>query len=171
MTKKIFFVFIIIFNFNTLLADNIVYLDMNKVISTSIPGLSLIQQLNKIDEKNVKNYKEKIDELKKDDQKLLAQKNIISKTEFQKQVGELKKKIFAHNEKHKLNTNTLNNKKIKYTNELLKLINPILIKYSDEKKISLILKKKDLVIGKSNLDITDEIVKLINTQIKKINVK
>ena len=46
-----------------------------------------------------------------------------------------------------------------------------LIKYSDENEISLILKKKDLIIGKSNLDITGEIIKLINDQIKEIEIK
>ena len=35
----------------------------------------------------------------------------------------------------------------------------------------MIFKKKDLIIGKSNLDITDEIIKLINEQIKEIEVK
>ena len=172
MIKKIFFVFIFIFNFNTLLlANNVVYMDMNKVMSVSIPGISLIQQLNLIDEKIIKNYNEKIKELKINDQKLLAQKNIISKTEFQKQAEKLKNSFYLLNEKHKSNINTLNKKKIKYTNELLNLVNPILIKYSDENKISLILKKKDLVIGKSNLDITDEVIKLINKQIKEIKVK
>ena len=172
MIKKIFFVFIFIFNLNTLLlANNVVYMDMNKVMSVSIPGISLIQQLNLIDEKIIKNYNEKIKELKLNDQKLLAQKNIISKTEFQKQAEKLKNSFYLLNEKHKSNINNLNKKKIKYTNELLSLVNPILVKYSNENQISLILKKKDLVIGKSNLDITDEVIKLINKQIKEIKVK
>ena len=34
----------------------------------------------------------------------------------------------------------------------------------------IILRKKDLVIARSNLDITDEIIDLVNTKVKKINL-
>ncbi|MDA8918703.1 OmpH family outer membrane protein [Candidatus Pelagibacter sp.] len=166
------FLVLFVFGFNTLLsANNIVYMDMNKVMTTSKPGLNLMLQFDELEKKNIKDYNETIKKLKDIDQKILAQKNIISKTEFQKKIEELKKEIFDHNEQYKLKIDKLNKKKIKYTNELLQLINPILIKFSDEKKISMIFKKKDLIIGKSNLDITDEIIKLINEQIKEIEVK
>ena len=57
------------------------------------------------------------------------------------------------------------------TNNLLKLINPILIKYSNDKKISIILQKKDLVVAKTELDITDDIIKIVNTEIKNFKIK
>ena len=172
MKNTALFLVLFVFGFNTLLsANNIVYMDMNKVMTTSKPGLNLMLQFDELEKKNIKDYNETIKKLKDIDQKILAQKNIISKTEFQKKIEELKKEIFDHNEQYKLKIDKLNKKKIKYTNELLQLINPILIKFSDEKKISMIFKKKDLIIGKSNLDITDEIIKLINEQIKEIEVK
>ena len=61
--------------------------------------------------------------------------------------------------------------KIDNTNKLLKLMNPILLKYSDENSISIILQKKDLVVGKIELDITDKVIKVIDSNIKvfKIN--
>ena len=172
MKIKFIFLFLFFFNFNLLhSANNIVYMNMNKIMSTSKPGLSLMQQFEKIDQKNNKIYNENIIQLKKKDEKLLTQKNIISKLEFQKKIGELKNEIYLHNQTHKSNIENFNKMKIKYTNILLKKINPILIKYSDENEISLILKKKDLIIGKSNLDITGEIIKLINDQIKEIEIK
>jgi outer membrane protein len=57
------------------------------------------------------------------------------------------------------------------TNKLLQLINPIIVKFSNDKEISIILQKKDLIIGKSQLDITDEIIKIINDNIKEFKVK
>ena len=54
---------------------------------------------------------------------------------------------------------------------LLKLINPILVKFSNENKISIILQKKDLVIGNIQLDITDEIIEIINVDIKEFKIK
>ena len=51
------------------------------------------------------------------------------------------------------------------------MVNSILIKYSDEKSISMIFPKKSMIIGKSELDITDEIIKVINSEIKEFKIK
>ena len=64
-----------------------------------------------------------------------------------------------------------NQLKVENTNNLLKLINPILTKYSNKNKISIILQKKNLIIGKSELDITDEIIKIINNEITDFKIK
>ena len=61
--------------------------------------------------------------------------------------------------------------KVENTNNLIKLINPILAKYSTKNEISIILQKKDLIIGKTELDITDEIIKIINVEIKEFKIK
>ena len=61
-------------------------------------------------------------------------------------------------------------KKIDGTKKLLKEINPILADYSNKKNISVILRKKDIVIAKTDLDITNEIIELVNSKVKKINL-
>ena len=43
--------------------------------------------------------------------------------------------------------------------------------YSNDKSISLILKKRDLVIGKTELDITDEIILIINKDINQFKIQ
>ena len=64
-----------------------------------------------------------------------------------------------------------NNLKIDNTNKLLKLINPILVKFSNDKEISIILQKKDLVVAKTELDITNEVIKIINSEVKEFKIK
>jgi Skp family chaperone for outer membrane proteins len=61
--------------------------------------------------------------------------------------------------------------KINNTNELVKQINKILLKYSDDNSISLILLKKNVIIGKSELDISMDIIKLVNAAIKEFKIK
>ena len=61
--------------------------------------------------------------------------------------------------------------KVENTNNFLKLINSILTKFSDENEISIILQKKNLIIGKKTLDITDEIIKIIDNKIKEFKIK
>ena len=72
----------------------------------------------------------------------------------------------------KVGEQVINDKlKVENTNKLLKLINPILAKYSTNNEISIILQKKDLIIGKTELDITDEIIKVINNEVKEFKIK
>ena len=41
-------------------------------------------------------------------------------------------------------------------------------KYSKNKSISLIIEKKNVVIGKTDLDVTSDILSLLNKKVKKI---
>ena len=64
-----------------------------------------------------------------------------------------------------------NKLKVDNTNKLLKLINPVLVRFSNNKEISIILQKKDLVVGKKELNITEEIIKIINIEVKEFKIK
>jgi len=57
------------------------------------------------------------------------------------------------------------------TNKLLKMINQIITNFSKKKSLSLILHKKNLVTGKTELDISDDIIKIINSEIKEFKIK
>ena len=172
--KKIFLIFFLLFqsNFGILFANtNIVFIDMEKVISTSKPGLSIILQLKQINKKNIKVFKIQKNELKLKEDKIVSQKNIISEKEFQNRIAELKIEVNKYNKNRKEIIRTFNNLKINNTKKFLNLINPILSTYSKDKSISFILQKKNLIIGKTELDITSEIIMIINKDIKEFKIK
>ena len=54
---------------------------------------------------------------------------------------------------------------------LIKKLNTILSDYSKENSISINLPKNNIIIGKSELDITEKIIKIINQEVKKIELK
>ena len=172
--KKFFLINIIIFTIflNTVNAEQkIVFLDMDRVVSTSNSGISIINQLKDLSDKNLtflnnqeKNFKEK-------EIKLISQKNIISESEFIDKADKLKKEINVLNKSRNKIITDFNKLKIENTNKLLKMINPILIKFSNDNSISFILQKKDLIIGKKELDITDEILKIVNNEVKTFKIK
>ena len=56
------------------------------------------------------------------------------------------------------------------TTNLLKEINPILSDYSKKNGISIILRKKDIVLARTDLDITQQIIEAIDLKIKKIDL-
>ncbi|MDA9966616.1 OmpH family outer membrane protein [Candidatus Pelagibacter sp.] len=167
---SLFFVFLFLINpVNS--DEKISFIDMDKVISTSNPGLSILKQLKNINDKNstILNKEEK--QLKEKEKKLISQKNIISENDFQNKVNELKSEVNNYNINRNKMIKKFNQLKVENTNNLLKLINPILTKYSNKNKISIILQKKNLIIGKSELDITDEIIKIINNEITDFRIK
>ena len=54
------------------------------------------------------------------------------------------------------------------TKQIIENLNPILTSYMEENSISLIIRKKDIIIGKNSLNITDNIILLLDKKITKI---
>ena len=151
--------------------QKIAFINMDKVVSTSKPGVSILKQLTDLKNKNSKFLKDEEKKFQDKETKLISQKNIISENDFKNKVNELKSEIKNYNQNRNKMIKDFNKLKIDNTNNLLKLINPILIKFSNDKEISVILKKKNLVVAKTELEITEEIIKIINAEVKEFKVK
>ena len=151
--------------------QNIAFIDMDRVITKSNSGSSILNQLNDINNKNLIFLKKEEKKFKEKEAKLISQKNIISENDFKTKVNTLKVEIDKYNQNRNKIIKEFKKLKVDNTNKLLKLINPILIKFSNEKKISILLQKKDLIIGKTELDITEEVIKIINTEVKEFKIK
>ena len=151
--------------------QKIAFINMDSVISSSKSGISILKQLTDLNNKNLKFLKDEEKKFKEKEKKLISQKNILSEADFKKKIVELRSEIKSYNQNRNKIINEFNELKIDNTNNFLKLINPILIKFSNEKGISIILQKKNLVVAKNELDITEEIINIINTEIKEFKIK
>ena len=151
--------------------QKIAYINMDRVISTSKPGSSILKQLTDLNNKNLNFLKNEEKKFKEKETKLISQKNIITEADFQNKVDVLKSEIKNYNQNRNKIMADFNKLKLDNTNNLLKLINPILIKFSDDKDISIILQKKDLVVAKSELDITDDVIKIVNAEVQEFKIK
>ena len=172
--KKFFLIFhfIFLFFYQTGFANvSIVYIDMDNIMSTSIVGKSILRQLNDANNKAIQEFQQIEKDFKVQENKILSQKNILSEIEFDQKVTLLKSKIKEYTKNKKKKIDDLNQLKINNTNKFIEQINEILLKYSKDKSISLILQKKNIIIGKSELDISMDIVKLINIEIKEFKIK
>tara|TARA_B110000858_G_scaffold183049_1_gene223035 strand:+ start:240 stop:758 length:519 start_codon:yes stop_codon:yes gene_type:complete len=172
MKKFLIILFILLNQVNFVYAEvNIVFVDLNKIMTTSKPGSSILENLNKKNNQLLNNFKKDEKKLKDDEIKLISQKNILSEEEFQSKVKKLKIEINTYNENRKKTIKDFNIFKAETTNKFTKMINSIFIKYSNDKSISMIFDKKNMIIGKSELDITDEIIKIVNNEIKEFKIK
>ena len=64
---------------------------------------------------------------------------------------------------------TITKKKF-YRCESIKALNPIIADYMKEKKIRMVVDKKSILLADENLDLTQEIIGLLNKKIKKIKL-
>ncbi|WP_415287002.1 OmpH family outer membrane protein [Candidatus Pelagibacter sp. Uisw_104] len=172
MKKLLSSILFFLFFTNTVFSEQkIAFIDLDKVISTSKSGSSILKQLTDLNKKNLQFLKDEEKKFQEKETKLISQKNIISENDFKNKVNELKTEIKNYNQNRNKMLADFNKLKIDNTNNLLKLINPILVKFSNDKEIAIILQKKDLVVAKTQLDITDEVIKIVNSEVKEFKIK
>ena len=148
----------------------VVYVDLNMIMNNSIAGKSISSQLEANHKKNILKFEKIEEELKNEEAKIISQKNVISKEEFEKKIIDLRNKANKFRKERNNNINNLNNQRLEATAKMITLIRPILSEYSDKNSISLIVDKKYIIIGKTVLDITDDILKIVDEKIGKIKL-
>ncbi len=168
---KIFVIIIFLFCNSLSYAENlIVYIDMEKILNESKSGMSINKQLEEIHKINIKEFKKIEDELKKKEESIIAQKNILSKEDYTKKIKILRDNTNSYRKNRQEKINLLTKKRIESSAKLLSIINPILSDYSKVNNISIILQKKNVVLAKTNLNITNKIIDILNSKIESINL-
>mgnify|MGYP001440349165 CR=1 FL=1 len=161
--------FLIFFNKISLSNENkLAYIDLNKIMNNSIAGKSITSQLENNHKKNISKLKKTEDELKKEESEIISQKNILTKEEYEKKIIDLREKARKFRKERNENINNLNNQRLQATAKIINLVRPILSEYSEKNSISIIIDKKNVIIGKTTLDITDDILKIVDQEISKI---
>ena len=172
MKNYIFFLFFfLVFSFNSQAEEKIFYLDVSFLLSKSEAGIYINNELQKINKKNIEEFKNAEKSIKSEEEKLLKQKNILKEEEFSNKLNNLKNKYKSYQEMKKNKNNDLKKLRDNAGNQILKILNEILAEYSAKNKVSLIIEKKNVIIGKTDLDITSNILKLLNEKIKKVELK
>jgi len=168
--KKILLLFIFIFNFENSYADNkIAYIDIDYILNNSIAGQSISKHIQRTKEKKNNELKLIEKQLADKENDIIKKKNIIEKNEFEKKVNILKGEIKKYRNKKLLFKEEIDKEKIKYTKVILKTLNRIISKYLEDNSITIVFPKKSIITAKKNLDITNSIMQLLNSQLSKID--
>ena len=168
---KFLIIILFFFSSNLLLAsEKIMFVDVNYIFSNSVAGKDITNKVKMDFDKSQKNLEILKNKLIKDEKKLINQKNILSKEEFEKNLFDLKNEMDEfNNQRIKLNSEI-----DVYRNKLqssfsLELSN-VIQKYANENNIDLIIDKNTILVGKNVLDATKDVLKLFDKNIKKINI-
>ena len=166
--KKIITTLIVLFSFYTFSygQDKIVFLDLDKVVSNTKAGKSIIDKLEKSKKVALQKFEKKERDLKKKEDEIKKQKNIISEEELKKKLVEFRKEVSSFRKNRQKIINDFNQKKKVEFDEFFKKITPIIENYVSEKNIDILLDKKNIFVASKKKNVTTEIIKIIDSKIK-----
>lgn len=168
---KIFLIFSFFFlNSQKLIADVPYYLDFKYVLNESSAGKKAQTSLKNKLEKGIKNIQDKQKSIQEEEKKIIQQKKVIKPEEYKKKVKDLRLKVSKLQKERNSLVENVSKQRTKARNELLKNLNPVIEAYMKEKKIRMVIDKKSLLLADKNLDITKDIIGLLNKKLKSINI-
>ena len=152
-------------------SQSIAYANMDKIIKNSNIGKKIILHFD--NEKKIisKNFKDKENLIKKNEQLLISQKNILQEEEYKNKVNKIREDIKAYNNMKDEELNNFNLRKEKISKSFLIEINKVLREYAESNNIDMILSSSQMLIGKSNLDVTENILEEVNKKIKEFKIE
>ena len=153
-----------------LAADTPFYLDFRFILNESKAGKEAQNYLKKKLDSGIKALQGKEKALQEEEKKLIQQKKIISEEEYKKKVSGLRSKVSSLQKERNTLLESVAKQRNKAKNELLKNLNPIMKDYMKEKNIRLVIDKKQVLLGDDKLDITKDIISLLNSKLKSINL-
>jgi len=169
--KIIFFVLLILNFYNLSFAEETYFIDMNNLLNQSKAGKEAQDFLKKKIITEDKKLKEEGGLLKKEEIDLIAKKKTLSKDEYKKKLNQLREKNIKFQKKRANFTTAIARQRADARNNLLKALNPILTKYMSENNIQIVIDKKYVVMADSKIDLTDKILKILNKELKSLNLK
>ena len=169
---KLFVITFLIFGTTNSFAENnkIVYIDMNKILSTSKAGITAEEELTNEHKAKLAIFKKVEEEMKKEEIDLISKRNVMKREEFDKKIRLLQDKAQKYQSERKAWFDEISEKRNKARNEVLKHLDPILEEYFKTNKISLMLFKGSVAIGVNELDISDTIIKKLNEKLPSVKL-
>ena len=159
-------IFLILLNTNAYAENKVAYLDVDFILSQTNIGKSLFNKFKKNEDLKLNEFKVKEQKLKEEENKILASKNIISKEQLDVNIKEFQNKLKNYKNFKSDQINILKKTRKNQIIELLNSINPLIEKYMNENSISILIDKKNIFIANKNYDITNNLIELINKNIK-----
>jgi Skp family chaperone for outer membrane proteins len=174
--NKLFLILITFFITNSVIAsekvfDNIAVVNFQVIVKDSLVFKDLQAQIEKKTSEFQSEASKKEKELAKQNQELAKQRTVLSEEALAKKAREYENKVgeFYRNTQNKeMNYNRAFSEA---ENEIHKKISEIVSKIAEERGLIIVMPSNNLLYYKEYLDITAEVLKRLNQQLTKINIK
>ena len=151
-------------------AEKIVYIDMDKIMQISKAGKTAIENINKQKKKDINKFRKIEEDLKAQEMDLINKKNVLSSEEFNKKIESLTKKINDYRKLRQEAIDSSTKNRLNASADFANKIKPILAEYAGKNNIDMVIQKKNIIMGKSSLDITNEILKIVDNKISNLKI-
>lgn len=169
--KHIIYFFVIFLVFPTNVSSDVPYfVDFKFILNNSKAGGEAQTFLKKKLTNGFKKIKEKEKSIQKEEQVIITQKKVLSAEDYKKKVTALRNKVSNLQKERNSLLDEVAKQRSKARSDLLKALNPIMSNYMKEKNIRMIVDKKSILLADENLDLTKEIVEILNKNLKTIKL-
>ena len=118
----------------------------------------------------MENFKKTEEKLKIEEIDLISKRNIMAREEFDKKVKLLNEEAQNYQDTRRKWFDEISERRNKARAEVLKSLDPILTEYFQQNQISIMLYKRNIAIGTTELDITDAIIDDLNKKLPSIKL-
>ena len=144
----------------------IAYFDLDSILSNTNIGKKLFSNLNNSEKLKIQELQKQEQNLKNEENKILSSKNLISEDQLKTDIENFKKKLSEYKVFKEEEISKLKKIRNQEVTNLLNSINLIIETYMNENSISIVIDKKNIYIAKKKYDITNNLIELINKNIK-----
>ena len=121
--------------------------------------------------KNNQEYEKLEKKLLEEEKSIIKKKNVLDAKKYEEEVSIFRNKINKFKSERRKKVEIITKKNIDAKNELAQIITKILAEYSTKNEISLVLNKESIILGKKTIDISENILKLLDNEVKNIKLK
>ncbi len=176
MKKFNFIILTLLFFSSYLFADqypntSIGIIDINKVLTESKAAIDATKQIEKIQKKSEEESKNEDDLIIKERERLIEQQSVMAPEAFEVKVADFEKKVQTYQVERQEKLRKLDQMVQMARAKILDEVKPIINKYAKEVGITVILEKNAVVMSADEMDMTEQVIKILNKNLPKIKVE
>jgi Skp family chaperone for outer membrane proteins len=175
--NKFNFILLILISFSTnLFAEqypntSIGIIDINKVLTESKAAIDASKQIEKIQKKSEEDSKNEDDLIIKERERLIEQQSVMAPEAFEIKVADFEKKVQSYQIERQEKLRKLDLMVQNARAKILDEVKPIINEYAKDLGITVILEKNAVVMSADEMDMTDQVIKILNKNLPKIKVE
>ena len=145
-------------------------IDINKILSESDAAVMASEQIEKIAKDIESEIEESDNEIIKEQNLLIESQSIMAPEAFEAKRIEYENKVQNYNNERQLKLIKIDELIARSRNDVLNAMKPILEDVSNKKGITIILEKSSVMLNADKMDISDEVLKILNKELPTLEV-
>jgi Skp family chaperone for outer membrane proteins len=171
---RIFLAYILIItpcfgNENNLLT--VAVIDIQYILNNSVAAKAARSQLSKKQNEWQTEISKKEEDLNKLNQELSKQQSVLSQEAFDEKFRSFSNRVSDVQREFQVKKTSIDQAEIDATTKIGEIINTIVIEIAEKRNLSMVLHSTSTIFYKSNLDITEEVLNILNQKLKQVELK